>query len=156
MPTAKVHRISAAAPNDVSGIEAVIAAGRVDPAGILAILGKTEGNGNVNDFTRGYATQSLTLMLGKHLGAPPHDICLVMSGGTEGAMAPHWTVFERAEGEGQGPALAIGHAHTGALKPEQLGRVAQVDQVADGVKAAMKAAGIADPADVHFVQIKCP
>src|SRR4051794_26898867 len=83
-------------------------------------------------------------------------ICLVMSGGTEGAMAPHWTVFERAEGTGHGPALSIGRAHTLDLKPEQMGRLAQVDQVAEGVKAAMTDAGIIDPADVHFVQIKCP
>ena len=158
MPIAKVHRISAAAPNDVSGIEAAIAARRINPAGIVAILGKTEGNGNVNDFTRGYATQSLTLMLAKHLGSRARDICLVMSGGTEGGMAPHWTVFERSEGEVKGPgtALAIGRAHTPTLKPEQLGRLAQVDQVADGVKAAMKDAGIDDAAGVHFVQVKCP
>lgn len=156
MPIARVHRISAAAPNDVSGIEAGIASGRVDPAGIVAILGKTEGNGNVNDFTRGYATQSLTLMLQKHLGARANDVCLVMSGGTEGAMAPHWTVFERAEGSGNGPALAMGRAHTPVIKPEQIGRLAQVDQLTDGVRAAMADAQITDPADVHFVQIKCP
>src|SRR5882724_4833623 len=156
MPVARVHRISAAAPNDVGGIEAAIAAGRIDPAGIVAILGKTEGNGNVNDFTRGYATLALTLMLERHIGARAREACLVMSGGTEGAMAPHWAVFERAEGTGKGPALAIGRAHTGALKPEQLGRLAQVDQVADGVRAAMADARIDDPADVHFVQIKCP
>jgi cyanuric acid amidohydrolase len=89
MPTAKVHRISASAPNDVSGIEAAIARARIDPAGIVAILGKTEGNGNVNDFTRGFAAQSLMLMLEKHLGRGARDVCLVMSGGTEGAMAPH-------------------------------------------------------------------
>jgi cyanuric acid amidohydrolase len=161
MPVAKVHRISAAAPNDVSGIESLIAAGRIDPSGIVAILGKTEGNGNVNDFTRGYATLALTLMLEKHLGTRAEEVCLVMSGGTEGAMAPHWTVFERAQksthdGDGKGPALAIGHAHTLELKPEQMGRLAQVDQVAAGVKAAMADAGIDDPADIHFVQIKCP
>jgi cyanuric acid amidohydrolase len=156
MPIAKVHRISAAAPNDVSGIEAAIAAGRIDPAGIVAILGKTEGNGNVNDFTRGYATLALTLMLEKHIGARARDVCLVMSGGTEGAMAPHWTVFERAEGSGTGPALAIGRAHTPALKPEHLGRIAQVVQVAEGVRAAMVDAEISDAAHVHFVQIKCP
>ena len=46
------------------------------------------------------------LMLEKHLGARARDICLIMSGGTEGAMAPHWTVFERGEGGGAGPALA--------------------------------------------------
>ena len=156
MPIAKVHRISASAPNDVSGIEAAIADGRIDPAGIVAILGKTEGNGNVNDFTRGYATLALTLALEKHIGARAKDVCLVMSGGTEGAMAPHWTVFERADGKGQGPALAIGRAHTAALKPEQLGRRSQVDIVAQGVRAAMADAQITDPADVHFVQIKCP
>jgi cyanuric acid amidohydrolase len=156
MPIAKVHRISASAPNDVSGIEAAIADGRIDPAGIVAILGKTEGNGNVNDFTRGYATLALTLALEKHIGARAKDVCLVMSGGTEGAMAPHWTVFERADGKGQGSALAIGRAHTAALKPEQLGRLSQVDIVAQGVRAAMADAQITDPADVHFVQIKCP
>ena len=156
MPIAKVHRISASAPNDVSGIEEAIADGRIDPSGIVAILGKTEGNGNVNDFTRGYATQSLKLMLEKHLGEGANDICLVMSGGTEGAMAPHWIVFERVNGDGKGPALAIGRAHTPVIRPEQLGRLAQVDQVAAGVKTAMADAQITDPADVHFVQIKCP
>jgi cyanuric acid amidohydrolase len=160
MPVAKVHRVSAAAPNDVSGIERAIADGRIDPAGVVAILGKTEGNGNVNDFTRGFATQSLTLMLQRHLGVRAKDICLVMSGGTEGAMAPHWTVFERAggarRGEGQEPALAIGRAHTAALMPEQLGRFAQVDLVAQGVRAAMADAHILDAADIHFVQVKCP
>ena len=160
MPIAKVHRISAAAPNDTGGIERAIAEGRIDPAGIVAILGKTEGNGNVNDFTRGFATQALTLMLEQHLAANASDVCLVMSGGTEGAMAPHWTVFERGQGAGQGSgkrrALAIGRAHTAALAPEQIGRGAQVDQVAAGVRAAMADAQISDPADVHFVQIKCP
>jgi cyanuric acid amidohydrolase len=71
-------------------------------------------------------------------------------------MAPHWTVFERAEGSGEGPALAIGRAHTAQIRPEQLGRLTQVDIVVQGVRAAMADAQIADSADVHFVQIKCP
>ena len=156
MPIAKAHRIAADAPDDVSGIETAIRERRIDPAGIVAILGKTEGNGNVNDFTRGFATHVLTLMLEQHLGAKAHEVCLVMSGGTEGAMAPHWTVLERTEGSGHSPALAIGRAHTPALKPEQMGRLAQVHLVAAGVRAAMADAGIDDPADVHFVQVKCP
>jgi cyanuric acid amidohydrolase len=166
MPVAKVHRISASAPNDTSGIEAAIETGRIDPKGIVAILGKTEGNGNINDFTRGFATQSLTLMLAAYLGERARDVCLVMSGGTEGAMAPHWVVFERSplpsrpreRGRGRegGPALAIGRAHTADIRPEQVGRLAQIDSVAAGIRAAMVDAGIIDPADVHFVQIKCP
>src|ERR1044072_9790547 len=103
-------RISASAPNDVSSIERAIADGRIHPAGIVAILGKTEGNGNVNDFTRGFATQSIMLMLERHLGALAKDVCLIMSGGTEGAMAPQWTVIDRRDGHESGAALAIGLA----------------------------------------------
>lgn len=158
MPTAKVHRISAAAPDDVSGIEAAIKAGRIDPAGVIAVLAKTEGNGLVNDFSRGLGTTHLSLLFRRYLPADAADrICLVMSGGTEGGMAPHWVVLERAEGgNGASPALAIGRAHTPPLPFEQLGRMGEVEQVAEGVLAAMQDAGIADVADVHFVQIKCP
>ncbi len=158
MPTAKVHRISAAAPDDVSGIEAAIAAGRIDPKGVVAILGKTEGNGLVNDFARGYATLALTLLFQRHLSAEQAaKICLVMSGGTEGGMAPHWTLFERVEGgDNSGQALALGRAHTAPLPAEHLGRMAQVHMVAAGVRAAMTDAWIDDPADIHFVQVKCP
>ncbi|MET0719303.1 MAG: ring-opening amidohydrolase [Tardiphaga sp.] len=157
MPIAKVHRISAAAPDDVSGIEAAIIAGRIDPKGIVAVLGKTEGNGLVNDFARGYAALALSLLFQRHLPADQAArICLVMSGGTEGGMAPHWTVFERAEGGSKGPALAFGRAHTRALPAEQLGRMPQVEMVAAAVRAALTDAGIDSLADVHFVQVKCP
>ena len=141
---ALVHRISANAPDDVSGIEAAIASKRIDPEGVIAVLAKTEGNGLVNDFSRGHATLALSLLFQRHLPAQQAaQICLVMSGGTEGGMAPHWLVFERREGEEAAePALAIGRAHTAALPFEHLGRLQQVDQVAAGVRAAMADAGI--------------
>ena len=158
MPTAKVHRISASAPDDMSGIEAAISSGRIDPKGVIAILAKTEGNGLVNDFSRGYATATLTALFERYLPkAEAAKICFVMSGGTEGGMAPHWVVFERgAEEGGQSPALAIGHAHTPPLPFEHLGRIQQIELVAAGVRAAMQDANIVNPSDVHFVQIKCP
>jgi cyanuric acid amidohydrolase len=158
MPTAHVHRIPAAAPDDMSGIEAAIRTGRVDPSGIVAVLGKTEGNGLVNDFSRGQATTALNTLFRTHLPREEADkICLVMSGGTEGAMAPHFLVLERRGGEvGTRPALAIGRAHTPPLPYWHLGRLAQVDMVAQGVRAAMADAGITNADDVHFVQIKCP
>jgi cyanuric acid amidohydrolase len=158
VPIAKVHRISAAAPDDVSGIEAAIADGRINPKGVIAVLGKTEGNGLVNDFARGYASLVLSQLFQRYLPLEQAaKICLVMSGGTEGGMAPHWTVFERSEGNGaKGPALAFGRAHTPALPAEHLGRLAQIEMVASAVRTAMADAGVADPADVHFVQVKCP
>ncbi|TDU00815.1 cyanuric acid amidohydrolase [Azorhizobium sp. AG788] len=158
MPIAKVHRIAAASPDDVSGLAAAIATGAIAPAGILAIFGKTEGNGCVNDFSRGFAVQSLQMLLRGHMGAAADEVCLVMSGGTEGGMSPHFLVFERAEGNAPeaAPALAIGRAHTPDLPFEALGRMGQVRMVAQAVRRAMAAAGITDPEDVHFVQVKCP
>ena len=97
-------------------------------------------------------------MLARHL-APDGvaRVSLVMSGGTEGGLAPHWLVLERRRTAATGgPALAIGSAHTPDLAPEHLGRRGQALLVAEGVRTAMADAGIDDPADVHFVQIKCP
>jgi cyanuric acid amidohydrolase len=42
------------------------------------------------------------------------------------------------------------------LLPEDIGRPAMVEKVADAVKAAMRDAGIKDAADVHYVQTKTP
>jgi len=55
-----------------------------------------------------------------------------------------------------GPSLAVGTHVTRALRPEEIGRAAQIEAVAAGVRAAMAEAGIGDAADVHYVQVKCP
>ena len=77
-------------PGDVSGVEALFDAG-LPPGQVVAILGKTEGNGCVNDFTRAYAVQALQHMLARRGGRP--DVAMVMSGGTEGGLSPHFLVF---------------------------------------------------------------
>jgi cyanuric acid amidohydrolase len=160
-----VIRIATKGPGDVSGLMSMIDSGAIDPTSILAILGKTEGNGGVNDFTREYAVAAQCTALAHHLGVPAHEveqrIAFVMSGGTEGVLSPHITVFTRQEVEHRpagisGKRLSIGMAHTSDFLPEELGRSAQIAQTAKAVKAAMADAGISDPADVHFVQIKCP
>ena len=162
-----VIRIPTKGPGDVSGLIRLIETGRVDPASILAILGKTEGNGGVNDFTREYATSALSVALAPHLALTPQGvearIAFVMSGGTEGVLSPHITVFTRkmsdSSGDRQrlaGKRLSIGIAQTRDFLPEEIGRAVQVSETVNAVHAAMADAGIDDPADVHFVQIKCP
>ena len=160
----EVIRIATKSPGDVSGLLDLIDSGRVAPASILAVLGKTEGNGGVNDFTREYAVSALCHALAPHLGiAPPaveQRIAFVMSGGTEGVLSPHLTVFARTSasdtGAIAGKRLSIGIAQTRDFLPEELGRTAQIDETVKAVHAAMQDAGIAEPNDVHFVQIKCP
>ena len=55
-----VHKVAMAAPNDVSELAKLIDGGSVKASEIVALIGKTEGNGGANDFTRGYATSSCT------------------------------------------------------------------------------------------------
>src|SRR5271170_992001 len=161
---ALVHRLPAAAPQDVSALHAAIEAGTIDPARIVAVLGKTEGNGCVNDFTRGYATAALKQAIAERLGQTPAQIeqrvAFVMSGGTEGGLSPHWIVFEARDAPpppaGAPKALAIGVAFTRAFTPEEVGRRAQATATASAVRDAMAAARIASPSDVHYVQVKCP
>ena len=160
-----VFKVATKGPGDVSGLMSLIGSGAIDPASILAILGKTEGNGGVNDFTREYAVAALCTALAPKLGLTPHEveqrIAFVMSGGTEGVLSPHITVFTRQQVKKPptgitGKRLSIGMAQTRDFLPEELGRTAQITETARAVKAAMADAGITDATDVHFVQIKCP
>jgi cyanuric acid amidohydrolase len=163
----EIVQIPTKGPGDVSGLMRLVETGKIEPASILAILGKTEGNGGVNDFTREYAVSALGVALAPYLDLPPHQveqkIAFVMSGGTEGVLSPHITVFARTAIEGSsldeaiaGKRLSIGIAHTRDFMPEELGRGVQIDETARAVRVAMADAGIDDPQDVHFVQIKCP
>ena len=158
----RLLRLATAGPGDTAALGAAIDAGEVDPATIVAIIGKTEGNGCVNDFTRGYATLALKLLLAERLKCAPAEIekrvAIVMSGGTEGGLSPHLLVFcrEAATSASSGPRLAIGIGLTRAFRPEEIGRTPQVEETAAAVTLAMKDAGIVSPSDVHFVQIKCP
>ena len=148
-----VHRFGMRDPSDVSELAAAIRAGGVDPARIVAILGKTEGNGLVNDFTRGYLIQSLKLLLGKHGDRPVY----AFSGGTEGVLSPHYTVFcvEEEKSKPTGKALAIGCSMTRDLRPEEIGTTTQVELVRDAVTKAMKEAKLSRD-EVAFVQVKAP
>ena len=85
-----------------------------------------------------------------------------MSGGTEGVLSPHMTVFARSrccgaaeDGAGE-KRLSVGIAHTRDFLPEEIGRDAQIAATMEAVAMAMRDARIDDVSDVHFVQVKCP
>ena len=59
-------------------------------------------------------------------------------------------------GASGGKRLSIGIAHTRDFLPEEIGRRRQIEETVRAVHLAMRDAGIDDPGDVHFVQIKCP
>ena len=143
----------------------MIESGALEPSSILAVLGKTEGNGGVNDFTREYAVAALCDALAPHLALSPRAvegrIAFVMSGGTEGVLSPHMTVFarrsaRRASGAGD-TRLSVGIAHTRDFLPEEIGRDAADRRDDEGGRDGDARRPASTPvSDVHFVQIKCP
>lgn len=150
-------------PGDVSELDARIKDGSIRAGQIVAVIGKTEGNGGVNDFTRGYFTQSLMHLLATHLDASPAELAAripcILSGGTEGVLSPHYVVFCRCDDQDtttEGGALAIGLAFSEPTTTGVIGRAAHAQQVAAAVRAAMDDAGIDHADDVHFVQVKTP
>jgi cyanuric acid amidohydrolase len=156
-----VHKLPMNSPSDVSALERLIDMREVDPAEIVALIGKTEGNGGANDFTRGFATLAYSIALAKRLGVSPEEVlkrvAFVWSGGTEGVLSPHATLFTRAPSErADGKRLTFGVAVTRDFAPEEVGRLAEVREVASAVNRAQAEAGISDAADVHYVQVKGP
>ncbi len=156
-----VAKIEIKSVSDASGLEELIASGRMAADEVVAVIGKTEGNGGVNDFTRilsDTAFRGVLLKHGTRSEAEVGEIPMVWSGGCDGVLTPHATVF--ASNDETGPAdslrLAMGTAMSAPILPEDIGRPAMAEKIADGVRAAMADAGIGDPADVHYVQTKTP
>ena len=156
-----VAKVEIKSVSDASGLEELITSGRMAADSVVAAIGKTEGNGGVNDFTRILSDTAFRGVLLKH-GTRSEDevgeIPMVWSGGCDGVLTPHATVFARNDvsGPADAPRLAMGTAMSAPILPEDIGRPAMVEKIADGVRAAMADAGIADPADVHYVQTKTP
>lgn len=159
MPSLAVHRIAMAHPGDSSALAALFDDGVLAPAMVRAVIGKTEGNGGLNDFTRGYFTQSLMALLAERTGEAASRLAAripcVLSGGTEGALSPHAMVFAVKPGGGA-RGLALGTAFSAPTRACEIGTDAQIAAVADTLRAAMRDAGIATPADVGLVQVKAP
>ena len=158
-----LHHVS-----DASELAKLIDAGVFEADRVIAVIGKTEGNGGVNDYTRILADRAFREVLvakGSRGADAVAQVPIVWSGGTDGVLSPHATIFATVPpsavasttgavtGE---PRLSVGFAMSEPLLPEDIGRTAMIAKVAAAVRAAMAQAGISDPADVHYVQTKTP
>ncbi len=156
-----VTKIIIKSAQDASELEDAILNSQFSADEVIAVIGKTEGNGGVNDFTRILSDQAFRKVL-RRLGSRDEEaiqnIPMVWSGGCDGVITPHATVFAKNNQSGSidKDRLTIGTAISGIIHPEDIGRLAMVKTVADCVRKAMLAAGIDNPKDVHYVQTKTP
>ena len=115
MPEAiEVRKVPLHSVSDASELGKLIDDGVMEASRVIAIIGKTEGNGGVNDYTRIIADRAFREVLIEK-GAPADQVKqvpIVWSGGTDGIISPHATIFatvpaEKAEPVGLMPALGI-------------------------------------------------
>ncbi|MFD1826068.1 MULTISPECIES: ring-opening amidohydrolase [Mumia] len=164
MPAAiEVRKVPIHSVADASELEKLIADGVLEADRVIAIIGKTEGNGGVNDYTRIIADRAFREVLVAQGTRSPEDVKqvpIVWSGGTDGVISPHATIFATLPDDAveptDEPRLSVGFAMSDVLLPEDIGHTPMIEKVAEAVKVAMERAGITDPADVHYVQTKTP
>lgn len=112
---------------------------------IIAVIGKTEGNGCVNDFSRTLSTHVWESKI-------PSSAVTVFSGGTEGVLCPHVTFLVRAR---QQTGLLACSGQTREFRPHEVGTNVQSREVARTISEMIDKAGITKES-VHLVLIKCP
>ena len=158
----EVRKVPLHSVSDASEMTRLIDDGVLDADRVVAIIGKTEGNGGVNDYTRIIADRAFREALVAR-GAPEEQVRqvpIVWSGGTDGVISPHATIFATLPPDRAEPSddlrLTVGFAMSEPLLPEEIGYRGMIEKVADAVRTAMERAGISDPADVHYVQTKTP
>jgi len=159
----EVRKIPIHSVADASELEKLIDNGVLEADRVIAVIGKTEGNGGVNDYTRIIADRAFREVIaakGTRSAQDVQEIPIVWSGGTDGVISPHATVFATVPDDrvvlSDEPRLTVGYAMSERLLPEEIGRTPMISKVADAVKVAMQRAGITDVADVHYVQTKTP
>src|SRR3954467_15102068 len=162
----EVRKVPIMNVSDASGLADLIDEGARDADRVVAVIGKTEGNGGVNDYTRIIADRAFREVL-MEKGSRSRDEVLqgpiVWSGGTDGVRSPHATVCAAlpanhpdAQVGRDEPRLTVGFAMSDQLLPEDIGRRPMIEKVAAAVEQPMERAGITDAADVHYVQTKTP
>src|SRR5690606_15268399 len=113
----EVRKVAIKHVSDASGLTELIDAGVVEADRVIAVVGKTEGNGGVNDYTRIIADRAFREVLtakGTRTDDEVKQIPIVWSGGTDGIISPHATIFatmpaEQAEQTDE-PRLTVGFA----------------------------------------------
>lgn len=155
-----------ATPSDTSGLQELADSGTIRPDTLVALAGKTEGTGQHDDWGRVWADVALREWTARFLGIPVVEVAkqviFVLSGGCPGVITPHiavvtrdWVEVPDTKGSND-KRLVVGRAGSEAMPPEEVGRMGQIQKVAEATRRAMADAGLTDPKDVHLAMVKVP
>jgi cyanuric acid amidohydrolase len=160
----RIHAVKIATngPSDIGQLQQLIAQGVINPSEVICIIGKTEGNGGRNDFTRELAMTAFEHLFSQHLGIPPEAvqdrIIFSLSGGCEGVVSPHIVVFSKSGNPVSSPfsqkRLAVGIGFTREFHPREIGRMPQIEETARVIRQIVHQLQVESMADVHLIQMK--
>jgi cyanuric acid amidohydrolase len=157
-----------ATPFDTSGLQRLADEGKIKPDTLVALAGKTEGSGAHDDWGRVWADVALREWTAGFLGIPAGEVAqrviFVLSGGCPGVITPHiaavtreWVDIPEGDSKRDGDKrLVVGRAGSEPIAPEEVGRMGQIQKVAEATHRAVADAGLTDPHDVHLVMVKVP
>ena len=116
----EVRKVPLHSVSDASELARLIDDGVIEADRVIAVIGKTEGNGGVNDYTRIIADRAFREVLaakGSRSAEEVKQVPIVWSGGTDGVISPHATIFATLPaGSGGGHRRAAAH---GRLRDER-------------------------------------
>lgn len=149
MPPSTLLKFPTSSPSDTTPLLTLstLHSHNLSQSPILAILGKTEGNGCVNDFSR-----TLSTHIWSELDLIPSTALKIFSGGTEGVLSPHLNFILSSPSP---TGLVVSVSRTWKLQPWQLGTLEHVACVAAAVRKMCELEGL-KPHDVQMVLVKCP
>ena len=84
------HKVVIESVSDASGLAELIDAGAFAAADVVAVIGKTEGNGGVNDFTRILADQAFRGVLRARTAGPGDAVDRIPMVWSGRAPSPAW------------------------------------------------------------------
>src|SRR5579864_5470405 len=132
-----------ASPSDTSGLQRLADEGKIKPDTLVAIAGKTEGTGAHDDWGRVWADVALREWTAGFLSIPVDQVAqrviFVLSGGCPGVITPHIAVITRewvevptaGSSAHQDKRLVVGRAGSDSISAEEVGRMGQIQKVAD-------------------------
>lgn len=144
MPPATILKFPTSSPADTTPLTSLEESG-FDTKQILGIVGKTEGNGCVNDFSRTLSSHAWDAVI-------PKDAISIFSGGTEGVLSPHVSTILKSD---KVTGLIAAVSRSRVLEPWEVGTPNHVRSVAETIRSMLAVERI-EPGDVQFVLIKCP
>lgn len=144
MPPATILKFPTSSPADTTPLISLQEAG-FEKEHILGVVGKTEGNGCVNDFSRTLSSNVWDAVI-------PETAISIFSGGTEGVLSPHVSMILESKTP---TGLRAAVTRSKALKPWEVGTAEHSRAVASAIEFIMFGERI-NPEDIQLVLVKCP